>query len=58
MIRCTTGNDDNLRDEIRNGKVTVPDFVSANASELLKGLLEKRVTHRLSAPEVRAAFLY
>ena len=35
-------------------QVTVPDFVSANASELLKGLLEKRVTHRLSAPEVKS----
>ena len=31
-----TGNDDNLRDEIRNGKVVVPEFVSPNASELLK----------------------
>jgi len=49
-----TGNDDNLRDEIRSGKVTVPDFVSPNATELLKGLLEKNVKHRLSAPEVKS----
>jgi len=42
-----TDDDDALRAEIRSGRVEYPDFLSALAASLLKGLLEKAVPKRL-----------